>query len=118
MSLILIDAQTATGAGTAIHLARGISKGTVEIFFTGTVTSLVLTLEGTIDNSSQVNKQLALWFPLVTYTLSAAELAAKKAMFHYLDKPVESIRANVSTYAGTGPVSVLYLPDFSSLGGI
>ena len=48
------------------------------------------------------------FYDLQTYTLSAGEITAKQAMFHVVNKPVNFVRAYLSTLTGTGEVTVRY----------
>ena len=99
MATRLLNGVEATGAGLAVK-SHG-SKHTVSAWFTntgGSATVVVVDLEGSIDNSH--------WHTLYSYTFTAAELTAKQAMFCVVNKPVEYVRANVTTLTETGTTLV------------
>jgi len=100
MPVKLLDAVTAAGASSTWNLVHGCSQHTVAAVFTGTVTALVVDLEGSIDGTS--------WFQIATHTFTAGEITAKQAMFHLVNAPVPKVRVNITTYTGTGPVTVKY----------
>ena len=97
----LLDGVEATGAGSSI-LISGIEKHTVQVEFTnsgGGVTALIVDLEGSLDD---VN-----FYQLASYTFTSGDLTALGAMFHVINKPVEYIRANITTLTETGTTAVI-----------
>ena len=92
-----LNAVVATGAGDTILLGEVRFDTTCQIFFTGTVTALVVDLEGGLDGSH--------FDVLGTKTFSAAEITAKFGSLSVNGKGVNSLRLNVTTYTGTGPVT-------------
>jgi hypothetical protein len=99
MSWKILDGVTAPGAGNSIKV-RGFSFHTLQTTFTGTVTALTVDLEGSLDGTS--------WFQLGEKIFSAGELTAKAALLHVTDKLVNHVRANITTYTGTGSVTAKY----------
>ena len=96
----LLDGVEATGASNSIK-TRDVEKHTVQCFFTnsgGGVTALVVDLEGSIDNNK--------FYTLASHTFSSAELTAKQAMFHVVNKSIEWVRVNITTLTETGTTAV------------
>ena len=104
MAHTLLDAATATGAGSTQKTYSIPSAHTVAATMGGTVvaTAVTVALEGSLDDST--------WFTLASHVFTAAEITAEAAMFHIADKPVKFVRANLETLTGgTAPtVTVLY----------
>lgn len=101
----LLIAATATGAGSSHKLVprrAEVSTHTIQIDITGAPSAVVVDLEGSLDENS--------WFQLAQHTMTAGELTDTAAMFHVTNKPVEFVRANLTTLtAGTAPtVTVLH----------
>lgn len=94
----ICDGKTATGTTVAHQLFIPSGNITVEASFTEgvatTCTALTIDLEGSVTG---VN-----YFPLASHTFTSAEKTAKCAMFHLADKPVEYVRANITTLTKTG----------------
>lgn len=102
-SYTLIKGAGATGPGNAVDLTETVGKHSLSVSFTGGGSALSIAFEGTQDGST--------WHTIVTHNLSAAEISAKKAMWHIVDKPVRTIRANISTLTGgdaNTSITVLY----------
>ena len=83
----LLDAATATGAGTEQHLKSIPSDFTIQTLHTGSPTTVVLDIEGSIDDKNYVQ--------IAQHTLAAAT-----DMFHISGKPMEWIKANITTLTG------------------
>ncbi len=99
-----LNAVTATGAGSAIAATRTIDHS-LQVTFTGTVTALTIDLEGSLDGVD--------WFSLTNgtgYAFTAAEITAKAALVNVSDSLVNNVRANITTYTGTGAVTAIYTP--------
>lgn len=94
MAVLLLNAATATGAGSAFTLRVMPTKHTVAATMGGTVvaTAVTVDLEGSIDNST--------WFTLASHVFTAAQITAEAAMFHVIDKPVRYARLNLITLTG------------------
>ena len=60
----------------------------------GTVTALVIDLDGSIDNDLYEN--------LAQHTFSAGEISSETAMYHVNDKYVSSVRSQISTLTDSG----------------
>jgi hypothetical protein len=106
----LLDAVSATGAGSAAGFVNVSFTHTVQVSFTasgGSISALTVDLEGTTDG---VN-----WQSLVNTTgghvFTAAEITATDAQFFVVNRPVRDVRANITTLtdSGTGTVTVEYL---------
>lgn len=91
--ITLLDAATATGAGTAYWLGFLPSNHTWEVSYTGTASAVDVKLQGSIDNSS--------WFDLDTY-----DTASTPTMRHVVNKPVNYIRANLVTFTNGTTMTV------------
>lgn len=94
MAVLLLNAATATGAGS-VHIVRPRpSKHTVAATMGGTVvaTAVTVDLEGSLDNST--------WFSLDSHPFTAAEITAEAAMFHVVSRPVRYVRLNLVTLTG------------------
>lgn len=106
MAHTLLNAATATGAGSTQKVSQIPSHHTVAATMGGTVvaTAVTVDLEGSIDDTT--------WFQLARHAFTAGEITAEAAMFHVIDKPVRYIRANLITLTGgTDPtVTVKYEP--------
>ena len=112
MAHTLLNAATATGAGSAQKTFAIPEKHTVQATMGGTVvaTAVTVDLEGSLDGTT--------FFTLASHAFSAAEITAEAAMFHITDKPVKYVQANLTTLTGgTAPtVTVLYEPHISNHG--
>lgn len=100
----LLDAVTATGAGSSIFLAEPKSKHKVDISFVDadtSITVLVVELQSSSDGRAVADAD-AVWTTEVTMTFSAAQLTAKKGVFNIVDKLMKRIRLNVKTATGIG----------------
>ena len=106
MAHTLLNAATATGAGSSQKVSQIPSQHTVAATMGGTVvaTAVTVDLEGSIDDTT--------WFQLARHVFSAGEISAEAAMFHVIDKPVRYVRANlIALTGGTDPtVTVKYEP--------
>jgi len=104
MAVLLLDAATATGAGSTWVVRTIPVKHTVQAVMGGTVvaTAVTVDLEGSLDNTN--------FFTLASHAFTAAEITAEAAMFHVVDKPIKFTRANLTTLTGgTAPtVTVKY----------
>jgi len=94
MAVLLLNAATATGAGSVHTVRTRPAKHTVQCTMGGDVvaTAVTVDLEGSLDNSS--------WFSLASHAFTAAEITATSAMFHIVDKSVRYIRLNLTTLTG------------------
>lgn len=99
MATTLLNAVTATGAGTA-ERTHPVTTHWFQIYFTGTVTALTVAMETSLDGTN--------WVVIATKAFSAGEITAKCAALSAIGYPTERIRANITAYTGTGPVTVLY----------
>ena len=106
MAHTLLNAATATGAGSTQKVSQIPSHHTVAATMGGTVvaTAVTVDLEGSLDDTT--------WFQLARHAFSAADISAEGAMFHVIDKPTKYVRANLITLTGgTDPtVTVKYEP--------
>ena len=96
----LIDGLETTGVSTSYRV-YGAHLHTVSVFFTnsgGSVTALAVSLEGSLDGSN--------FFELGSHTFDATDLSAQGAMFHVAHKPVEYVRARITSLAETGTTAV------------
>jgi len=102
MAVKLLDAVTATGAGTTWPVRMKPRNHTVQVTITGVPTAVTIDLEGSLDDTT--------WVSLASHIMSAGELTATAAMFHVVDKPVRYVRLNlILLTAGTAPtVTALY----------
>jgi len=96
----ILSAATGTGAGKLFQVSTSIH--TIQVVFTGTISALSVAIEGSIDGANI--------FALETHELSSEELAAKKVMFHIVNKLVEYVRVNITVLTGAGAVTVYHSP--------
>lgn len=100
--IILLDGVEATGASTAVK--SGVATHSVQVNYTnsgGSVTALVVDLEGSVDNVT--------FSQLASHTFSAGELTAETAIFHVVNKLAPYVRANITTLTETGTTAVTVL---------
>lgn len=108
MAVRLLDGVTVTGASAAVKVFGALNHA-VQANWTdsgGSVTALVIALEGTINNQGEVDAASADWFALATHTLSAGELTAKAAQFVVAAGPERYVRVNITTLTETGATAV------------
>jgi hypothetical protein len=90
--------QTTVGPSATRRWAVTSGTITIEVSFAvdaGVVcTALVVAVEGSITGDN--------YFALASHTLTAAERTAQCSMFHVVDKPIVSIRTNITTLTSTG----------------
>lgn len=105
MSMKLLAAATATGAGLSVALRKGVQEHTVQAVITGSPTAVTVSLESSLDNG--VN-----WNVIGTYAFTAGDLSAGSAMYHVVNKPSELVRMNLTVLTGgTAPtVTAFYFP--------
>ena len=99
----LLNAVTSTGASTVLIHSVPVKNHTLQVTITGAPTTVRVDLLGSLDNITFVT--------ISENTLSAGELAATKAMFFDIDKPMPYVKAKLTTLsAGTNPtVTVKYV---------
>lgn len=98
--LTLLDGVEITGASASSTFGQR-REHTTQVVFTnsgGSLTALILDLEGSLDGIS--------WFQLDTKTFSSAEITAKGTMFHTVNRVVGYIRVNITTLTETGTTAV------------
>jgi hypothetical protein len=86
---LLLNAATATGAGTAVNLLTIKHKFGFQVSTTGSPTSVVCALQGSIDGTN--------WFTLATWN-SATQ--SNGDIVFAIDVPVGHVRANLTTLSG------------------
>jgi hypothetical protein len=96
----ILDAATSTGAGSAYLLHRISDNFTAQVIVTtdGTLTAITVDIETSLDGTN--------WAAVATHVFSAAEITAKHAIFHVVDKPVQYVRANITTLTESGTTTV------------
>ena len=100
-NFINLNGVETTATGDTIELPGMVSSHTVDCYFDtsgGGVTALTIDLEGSIDNSK--------WYSLASHDFDTAELAAKRAMIHVVNKPVTYVRCHITTLTETGTTTV------------
>jgi len=104
-SIVLLNAVTSTGASLSKEFSRLVNNHVMQVTITGAPSAVKVSLEGSLDNTTFVQ--------ITEHTFSAAELTATKAMFFDVDKPLLSVKANLTTLTGgTAPtVTVTYEGD-------
>lgn len=102
MAVRLLDAASSTGVSTAWYLSSGANEHTVQCMATGSPTSVVVELEGSLDNGT--------WYQLAEHLWSNSELSNQAAMFHVSSKLVGYVRINLTTMSGgsSPTMTVLY----------
>ena len=100
----LLDGADATGAGAAVIFRKVPSDFTLQVSTTGSPTSVVLDIEGSIDDG-------ATWVQLAQHTV-----ASNPDMFHISGKPVNRIRCNLTTLTGGTAPTVTVDMDFARVG--
>lgn len=105
MAMKLLAAATATGAGTAVHLRKGVQEHTVQVVITGAPTAVTVALEASLNDG-------ATWNSIGTQAFAAGDLTAGSLMYHVVDKPAQYVRMNVTVLTGgTAPtVTAFYFP--------
>lgn len=98
----LLKDKTAVGASAPLFLGNPAKDHTVEVRFgsTESPTAVTIDLEGSLGGSD--------FFQLATYSFTAGDLAAKKAMFHVVNKPVDHVRLNLTTLTGVATIQGHY----------
>jgi hypothetical protein len=109
MAVRLLDGVTATGASVAFK-ANTATKHTVQVDWTntgGSVTAMVVALEGTINNQGDIDAGVETWFTMASHTITAGELTAKAAQFQVdSNGPEKFVRVNITTLTETGTTAV------------
>lgn len=111
MSMKLLAAATATGAGTAVSLRTGAQEHAVQANITGAPAAVTVALEASLDDG-------VTWVALVTHVFTAGELTATTSLFFVTGSPVMKVRANLVTLtAGAAPTVTVYYFPFEHRGG-
>ncbi len=105
-AVALFNAQTAVDAMTSAsyHMSHVKSHHTVQSVYTesaGTLTALVMVLEGSLDNRG-VTDANATWVTMATSTWDGGEITALAATFVVPDQPFKRVRVRVTTLTGEG----------------
>lgn len=97
----LIKDKTAIGASAPL-LVNMAKDHTVEVAFGQgeTPSAVTVDLEGAIREG--------VYYTLQSYSFSAGDLTAKRAMFHVVNKPVNFVRLNLVTLTGVGTIQGFY----------
>lgn len=106
----LLDGVAVTGASLPKHLHQGNVNHTVACHYidaNGSISALTLVLEGSIDPPGVADADLN-WFSLATHEFTAAEIAAKSAMFHVVNRAVFRIRLNLTVLTGEAAGDLVY----------
>jgi hypothetical protein len=94
----LVRDQTAPGASTIKRWDMPSNTYTIECFFETdpgvAVTALTIALQGSVTNLNYAT--------LASHSFTATDLLAKFSIFHVVDKPIKTIRSNVTTLTSTG----------------
>lgn len=89
----IFSSKTATGYSESFRILNS-DKITIESNFVGSaVTAVTLNIEGTLG---------AFWDTVAEYVYTAANLTAKNATFHIINKHVNYIRGYLITFTYTG----------------
>lgn len=110
----LLNAVTTTGVSSSIALNYPTASHTVQVDFVdanASITAMTVVLQACAQNKDTSDAD-AIWFDLQSYALTGANLTAKSAMFHTVNKPVERVRVNLLTATGIGAgdtVTVRYI---------
>ena len=105
MGALILNGVEATGAGPAYREGDKQRALGVHAWFTnsgGSVTALTIDIEGQIKGEGAPDA----WVQLGQVIFSGGELTAKSAHRFLADKPVDEIRANVTTLTETGTTKV------------
>ena len=102
MKLAINEAAVNGSVSENIKLQSAMANHSLEIKITGTVTALTIDLEGSLSGN--------FWTSLASHPLTSDEIAAKGAIFHVESRLVEQVRAKITSYTGSGTVSVWYTP--------
>jgi hypothetical protein len=104
---VLLNGVSATGAGPTLSINSPFRDHTVDIYYTDadtSITAIVVELQGCIIEDISNCR----YYTLAEHTFSSAEITAKQAMFHVVDKPVTRVRLNITTLTGEGTGDVIY----------
>lgn len=104
MTAKILDAVTATGAGSSWQVRSGATEHTLQLTCTGSPTSVAVIFEGSLDGST--------WFPLAVHIWDSTEIANQAAMFHISSKFITYMRANVTTLTGGTSPTLTCLYDW------
>lgn len=97
MARKVLEAATGTGLGDSVTYRKAPLTWTIQIKHTGSPTSVILDIEGSINGVDYVQ--------IVQHTVAASD-----DMFHISGKSITSIRPNVTTLSGgTSPTVSVWL---------
>ena len=101
---LMLDAATATGAGSAIGFKQMQENVTFQVDITGAPTAVTVDIEGSVDGTPAAQ--------LAQHAMTAGELTATTAIFHISGKPVGNVQANVTALTGgTSPTVTVLMFD-------
>lgn len=104
----LLTGVGATGAGDGYQVGnrttiKFLQKYSVQFDWTITalesITALTVDIEGSIDGAN--------YETLASHVADADQITAKHGMFHVVNKPVEWVRANITTLTKSGGTAVI-----------
>jgi hypothetical protein len=94
----LFDAVNSVQASGLLDMGRNYNMFTVQIVFTGVITSSTVLFQGSLDG---VN-----WEDLGSSTSTTND------MFHVVNKPIRLVRANLTVLTGTTPtITVMFVTN-------
>jgi hypothetical protein len=84
-----------SAAGTTSAVQVGAVNHTLQVNVTATPSACAIQLEGSLDNVNWQN-------------LSGSQSCTSSTMFHVDGKPITWVRANLTSFTGSGNVTILY----------
>lgn len=103
LPVTMINASATVGPHNIKKFNNLKSEHTVQAIWTGSPSAVTLSLEGSLDGLE--------WQPLVDHIATAAEITAKKTMFHVVQTPVLQTRMSILVNTGAGVVTAIYAAD-------
>lgn len=117
MAFRMLNGVYTVGASPSLNLDEVCGQHTVQVSYidTANITAMTVVLQATADNPS-IPDATAKWSDLITYALLPADITAKGAMFHVVNKPVQRIRVNITILTGAvlgNLITVKYIPNIN-----
>ena len=115
MSMLMLNNKNTTGASISIHLHEYNDKHTVEGDYLDPdsgVTAMTVVLEGAA--TPRIPDASCIWFPLMTYALTATDITNKNFMFFTVSKNIGRVRVNITVLTGADAntkINIRYVPN-------
>lgn len=102
MNKLMLDGISAVGVSDSVKFNHFIKNHTISVWYVdvnASVSDVIIDLEGSLDPTITLDADIE-WFIVAQYQFESAEITAKKAIFHIINRMIVRARLKLSTYTG------------------